>query len=292
MSKRIAPSILNMVKRLRFSMDEMDIYLQPEETPSSTETSLLKDASSTIKEEKSIKEEKPSPIKYQDGFPKLLFQDLQSNNSTVVLNATMELDSLLGGCPEKLQNEFLPLGGHAVLITTMQKWTHHGVIQSHLCRCIAGMIATYNKTKSAAGLDLVSSLLLMGALDQITVGALLKYPTFPSIQLDAMHAVSHLCGGTSSDAAKRFVRELDGVSLVTKAMRVYAGIEDVQEQGCRLLNTLCRAGEHEEAVAIKNTALTVVAASVQSYPDNPSIEKDAHDLMNAVLSGEMSEGSD
>lgn len=296
-----APRVFNMVKRLRFSMDDMDFYVQPEETPSS-DTALLKDAAENETNTAALQENEPSLIKYQDGFPKLLFQDLQSNDSNTVLNGAMELDNLLGcsnACPDKLQTEFLNLGGHAIVLTTMQKWNSNVNIQSHLCRCIAGMILTYNRGKKRSSEgdenDLVSSLLLMGTLDQITIGALQQYPKYPTIQLDVMHALIQLCGGSSGscqEAAKRFVRELDGVSMVTKAMGVFAETEDIQEHGCRLLNTLCITGEHQEATAIKAKALTVVAASVQAYPENESIEKDAHDLMNAVLRGEKTDETD
>ena len=300
MSKRVAPGLLNMVKRLRFSVDDMDVYLKPEPPHAFSDKSLEHSKS----DNKQIMEDedestKPSPIQYQEGFPKLLFQDMQSSNPNVVLNAAVILEGMLGGpnaSNEKLHKEFLMLGGHSTLITAMQKWSKNGVIQSHLCRCIAGLVATHNDTANEDSADLVAALLLMGALDQITMGALMQHPKFPSIQLDAMLAVTHLCGGNSmeilpsaQDAAQRFVRELNGVSLVAKTMRVFAGIEDVQEAGCHLFSSLCHTGDHEEADVIKGKALMVVASSAQSYPDNPNIEKDAHDLMNAVLSRQKTE---
>ena len=306
MKRSATPSVFSMIKRLRFNMDEMDLYFEPEQTPSLAllphDENHSNDNQTNEDAEFALAGEQSSTIKYQAGFPKLLFQDLQSDNPNNVLKAAQELDTMLwddGSCPNKFQTEFLALGGHALVIAAMQKWPTQVLIQSHLCRCFAGMIMTYNRGKKSSSGEstdaLVSSLLLMGVLDQITIGAVKQFPDFSSIQLDAMHALIQMCGGSTvayQDAAKRFVRELDGVALVTKAMRAFSGDEEIQEQGCRLLNTLCITGEQEEVTAIKGMALTVVASSVQAYPDNASIEKDAHDLMNAVLCGEKSEESD
>ena len=176
------------------------------------------------------------------------------------------------------------------MVLTMRKWTHIANIQAELSHCVARMVMLHGGV-TGEGIDdtLVSAFIQMGGLHTI-YHALVSFAASTEVQTNGMLALANLCGNfeaaSSQQAAKRFVFDWEGVPLVTKAMTNFPEEELVQENGCWLLNNLCRAGGDQEAAVIKSQALMVVAASVQHFSKNANIEKDAHDLMNAVLSGD------
>eukprot|EP00797_Seminavis_robusta_P008536 Sro1600_g285090.2 (244) ;mRNA; r:20702-21433 len=243
-------------------------------------------------------------MEYEEGLPKLLFEDLQSDNPGTVAFAARAIGDLLSvqhPMQEQVHEDFLALGGHSTLLHTMRKWTKVATIQSELAHCVARMVLGDALWHKDSNNTLIASFLKMGGLHEI-YRAMVGFSNSAAVQANGMSALANLCSGNDksedervelpiADVAKHFVLNLEGVPLVTNAMKTFPEEEMVQEHGCWLLNNLCRAGGREEASVIKSKALMVVAASVQYFPNNESIEKDAHDLMNAVLSGEKKKES-
>jgi hypothetical protein len=302
--KRIPDSLVNIAKRFRSSADN---ECCPEHAMSATFGPSVEDGKAflslsavhvnlsgygVVEVKQSDEEAKVKAMKYDDGWPKILFEGLQSENPGTVARATQELDDLLNILPplrEQLHKDFLDLGGHATIVLTMRKWPGNAKILSGLCLCVGRMVMLHDgENGDGTDANLVSSFVKMGGVHTLCQ-ALVAFADTASVQSNGMLALAKLCGNCEAESSGRvvklFVGELQGVSLVSKAMKAFPDEELVQENGCWLLNNLCRSGGHEEASVIKSKALMVVAASIQRFPDNVNIEKDAGNLMKAVLSG-------
>lgn len=263
---------------------------------------------------------------YQEGFPKLLFEGLQAandGNSNVASNVVAQAAQALATkfeeeADDNLCDEFLSLGGHSILVATMKAHAAHPGTFADLCSCLTLLMFHHNHTHPekrrvfgvGSPLTLEGTLLLMGALE-VLVQAMVDFPQAQDLQAQAMTAVGNLCSlNNAGDAstqirmkvAQHFLRDMGGASLVVQAMRTYATVETIQENGCWLLrrtmnsiivsNTASAAmdnthtlalGSGDKAILKSARVLSTVAIATEAFPANNDIEREATLLWNAML---------
>ena len=262
---------------------------------------------------------------YQEGFPKLLFQGLQANdgNSNAAIHVAQASKALAKKFEEEASqdsgDEFLLLGGHSILVATMKAHAAHPGILTDLCSCLTMLMFHHNhnnpeKSRVFGGgsqLTLEGTFLLMGAVE-VVVQALVDFPKALDLQAQAMTAVGNLCSLNAGDAntqvrmdaAQRFLRYMNGASLIVQAMRTFATAETIQEIGCWLLRRIINSivvsnrtsaamdnthttslalGSGDKAILKSARVLSTVAIAAETFPTNSDIEREATLLWNAML---------
>ncbi|CAB9501305.1 expressed unknown protein [Seminavis robusta] len=233
---------------------------------------------------------------------KLLFEELQKEEPKSVARAAEKLGSIFKhGNPQEC-SQAVSLGGHSVLISAMKKWSQHEPIVLHCSHAIFRMIGTY--TKRCGGdndsqndddeededrFDLIEGFLVAGALE-VLVNALRNFPRSSEVQLFGMGALGNLLGAgmaaalvsdTSRQAAREFVEEHYGVSLLVTIMTRFAHKPKVQEFGCWIVARLARMRRFHGI--LKREALVAVSTAVQNNPKSATINKQASSFMASIF---------
>lgn len=224
------------------------------------------------------------PVSFRVGFPKLLFEDLQSENSEIVYHATNELATKVKSCALPEFKEFCALGGQTTLIVVMRRWAPHAGIQTQGCRCIATMLFV---CPDSLFYGVEASLHLIGWME-LSVEAMQRFPADQELQCCSIGSLGNLYSKSyrsSTDPKQRslarFVNELNGIGLVTMAMRRFPHGEGVQEEGCWLLARLCALGFGHNP-AMKELALAVVSTALRNFSHNPGLAASARSFLNVV----------
>ena len=224
------------------------------------------------------------PVNFRAGFPKLLFEELQSENSEIVYRATEELAAKVKSCALQEFKEFCALGGQATLIVVMRRWAPHAGIQTQGSRCIATMLFV---CPDSLFYGVEASLHLTGWME-LSVEAMLRFPADQELQCCAIGSLGNLYSKSYRSATDpkqralvRFVNELNGITLVTTAMRRFPTGEGVQEEGCWLLARLCALG-FGQIPAMRDLALSVVSTALQNFSHNPGLAASARSFLGIV----------
>jgi len=224
------------------------------------------------------------PVHFKPGFPQLLFEDLQSENSNHVEAAMAAIATKMKSCGLAEFKEFCALGGSALLVTAVRKWCLYGGIQFQGSRCIATMLFV---CPDSLFHGLEASLHLMGWME-LAAEAMNRFSDLEDLQCCSIGSLGNLysknfrsLADPKIQALARFVNALDGIGLVAAAMRRFPNSEGVQEESCWLLSRLCSLGYGNHPL-MGDLAHPLVSSAMQRYPHNQGLAASARIFIGVV----------
>jgi hypothetical protein len=198
---------------------------------------------------------------------RVLLEDMQSNNATIVRNAMCFLVNLSLQSQEH-RNKIYSMGGHAIVLTVMKKWPHHETIQ--ICGCSFFMALTYECPKATLGVARVGGI---GAM----ASAAKNFPQSLQVQQSAIGAVSNFSSHIRSEdeirsAARRLVHEFGGIELIVSTMTRFPNNAEVQLWSIGALHGLCGDSTCEVSITRNAQVAMAVHQAIRRHPDDTKIQ--------------------
>lgn len=240
----------------------------------------------------------------EDIISYLFLQELQRDDSKAVARALEKLGSIFKHQDPILCHQAIhQLGGHSLLLSSLQTWCHDRRVARHGCHALFRMIGTYTKNYNntyttppsspqreqaqpqTEQFDLVESLLHLGAAS-VLLQVMNGFASNCEVQLYAMGALGNLFkGGVGSRGfALKLVVEQGGVLAIVRSMQEFPHHAKVQEFGCWLCARLSYCLGHTTSQAVmKDQALVAVSTAVQNHPRHAAIDKQAGNFMATLF---------
>ena len=201
--------------------------------------------------------------------PKLLTQDLLSDDRRVVKNALSQLADLCilhdVAQAEKNRHDLFVFGGHLLIVQVLKKWWKNTKIQRQGCRAI--------QNAGSAGLESVSfcdACVQVGAIETV-LAAMNNFEGVEDVQRCAIGAILNLILRSESNT-KRLVVTLDGVGPIVAAMKRYPRCRDLQEWAAWALDNASGWNDYV-TVLVKNGCVRVLAAAFEDYEQDARIQQ-------------------
>ena len=202
-----------------------------------------------------------------DEFAELLFEDLQQTESSLVAAGLEKLLALLqdGNRAKKKAKKAYSLGAHSIIGLVMKKWPADEAIQSSGCRCMM-YLSFYNPLSAVR----------CGSVEAV-VFAMKAYPNCQTIQSGGCCVLVNTLSGceTKTQAVRRvsyrFVKEMDGVAVILKAMGKFIEDEDVRQGGLGVFYNLSLDKLLIESLTKAGVPMTAVSVLAR-YPDDEDVQ--------------------
>ena len=221
----------------------------------------------------------PEPIFPEfDEIASILMVDLHKNAVSEVSAALDELFDLITEEDDghKNRTKACKLGAHSFVVATMQKWTTFEEVQAAGCLCL-GMLA-YHKTLPVVKCGGVEA----------AIYAMKVFPQSRRVQSGACTTLLNTLHGCESKpkavrrVTYRFVKEIDGVSLVLKALQTFPDEEDVRQCVLRLYRNILVDKLLRDAV-VKAGILPTVADTLKKYLEDEDVQNHAKNIILSIL---------
>ena len=220
---------------------------------------------------------RPDPILPEfDEIAGIVLDDLQKNDSDSVAAGLDKLFTLLQSRGKKNQRKAYHLGAHSIIATVMRRWPIIEDIQACGCQCL-GMLAFYKTV------PVVKS----GGVEAV-VYAMKAFPISESVQSGGCCTLMNTLSGcdSKSQAVKRvtyrFVKEMDGIPLILKALERFLDEDDVRQCGLGVFHNISLDKVLTEAMAkagVLNTAVGILAR----YPEDEHVQEYTANIMTSMF---------
>lgn len=176
------------------------------------------------------------------------------------------------------KQEAAECGAVALVVQAMRKWQHCRNIQNSSCLCLKYL--SYKRNE--AGVLIVK----LGGMESV-FDALKIFPDF-DLQRWGIGTLANIFHGIFTsmilqNAANLFVNELDGVLLVTKAMKADQANVDTQRSAALLFLNLSSMKELRGEL-VKQGAVSSVGMALEKHSENEDLQKRAAKFMQLVFS--------
>jgi hypothetical protein len=201
--------------------------------------------------------------------PKLLTQDLLSDDRRIVKNALSQLADLCilhdATTAEKNRHDLYTFGGHLLIVQVLKKWWKNTKIQRQGCRAI--------QNAGSAGLESVAfcdACVQVGAVETV-LAAMTNFEGVEDVQRCAIGAILNLVLRSESNT-KRLVITLDGIGPIVSAMKRYPRCRDLQEWAAWSLDNASGWADFVP-ILVKNGCVRVLAAAFEDYEQDVRIQQ-------------------
>lgn len=217
-------------------------------------------------------------------IPNLLMIEMQKEEAEDVINGMKDLADLLRPenkhCRSNIQ-EAASCGAPSVLVLVMRKWHANEIIQTVGCCCIFYLSSNVGSRIAVAK---------AGGLETI-VGAMTTFPISQGIQFAGCGAIMKALaavGNKGADslalrkATRRFVHNLDGVSLMLRAMIQFRRLPGFQSICLEALDNLASEEEFYD-VMMKSNVVKAVASTLELHGEDETCHEHATRFMGKRL---------
>jgi hypothetical protein len=157
------------------------------------------------------------------------------------------------------------MGGHAILIATMKRWSKTPKIQANSCVCMQNIMSNYSEAKH--------SFAMIGGMEAVMV-TMCNFPHSAQIHNFGCGALNNYISGIDEQAkqmANRFVHLLEGIELLIYIMQEFLQNARLQERACRLFLSLCSFEDCKETLR-KKGAISAVATAIDNHVDDTGVQ--------------------
>lgn len=211
----------------------------------------------------------PKDASNLDLVPKLLTQDLLSDDRRVVKSALSQLADLCivqdAAQAEKNRRDLQAFGGHLLIVQVLKKWYKQTRIQRQGCRAL--------QNAGSAGLESIGfcdACVQVGALETI-LNAMDNFDGFEDVQRCAIGAILNLILRSQRNTS-RLVVTLDGVGPIVKAMRRFPRCRDLQEWASWAIDNASGWTEFVP-ILVKSGCVGVLAAALEDHEHDVRIQQ-------------------
>ena len=213
-----------------------------------------------------------------DDFSEILIEDLQKTDSALVAAGLEKLLTLLGkkNGARKYQKRAYSLGAHTIVSLVMKRWPSIETIQASGCQCL-GYLAYY-KTLPAVRCGCVEAI----------VYAMKAYPNSPLVQSGGCCVLMNTISGCETKhivikrVTYRFVKEMDGIPLVLKALEKFSDDEDVRQCGLGVFVNLSLDSLLQDP--LKKAGVLMAALGVlNKYPDDELVKEFNKNIVSNIF---------
>lgn len=236
----------------------------------------------------SVEEREPTnaqgpPELYLEEIPKLLFVGLQQEDGLKAAVFMEELrDLVVGDSPQcnKNRESLKSLGGHGLIIAALQKHFDTQGFQMPALEVIGWLVNYQDKSTGQA-------LARSGALEAVA-DTMMRYAKSEAVRECACLAIHSILWATTQNEkngasyahGRRFVLDLDGISMILDTMRHFPRSANVNFHAIQCLMRFLDYGSDAKEALRKGRAVSLVAATIDNHPNETALQKAAQLFMS------------
>lgn len=210
-------------------------------------------------------------------IPKLLLEDLQGHDASVVTKGLTRLANLFM-ISLQFRQEAYESGAAGILLVVMKTWRFHSDIQQEACRCWQNLALQYPEA--------VRSFARVGALEAVLT-ALQQFPNILQVQKNGFAAINNCLAvheepNIVAPLARHFVNNLRGLELVTRTMEDCPDEAKLQKRCCGILFSLCALYPDCKASIRKLGAIALVGKAVKTHAEDHAVHVVAKFFLTAM----------
>lgn len=217
-------------------------------------------------------------------IPKLVLFELRKDDIVVVVQALSKLYNMLKSEKKNSQRhkrKATMAGAAGAIVRAMRKWQWDQVIQVRGCNCLRRL--------SCENIDGVCSVAQSGGVEA-TIDAMAAFPQCPYVQNRAVGVLQNTLSVSLSDpcviaVTNRFVKVLDGIRLVLRAMKNFPDDADIQADCCALFHNLAIEDDMKDLMA-RAGVVSTVAITLERHYDNPEVKEEVDNFMAQMFARE------
>lgn len=218
---------------------------------------------------------------------KLLMKDLWSSDTTKVVLALKEFHGMIYSpsnrrAETKNRDNARRFGTHALILQIMKKWNENEII---LCWCcVVLQILTLFSSDKKKAIKSIESILSLGGMELI-VNMMLRFSDSEMAQRNGCAVLANMFhSNTVTDFKKRFIQDMNGISLLVQAMTKNSDIACTQYYGCITLHQLAFESQMKSIIIKGGGASAGIKALEKDFGDQTAaVHTNASNLVKQLL---------